>query len=246
MTALLLSPHYDDAELFAAFMLMRTGARVLVVFGDADIQASRGLPITPERRYGEFVEAMTALGVTSYERWMISEARGPSRGELGLRVEQLREDQTFDLLIAPAHERDGHEQHEWVAHLADMLAPGRPVIRYHTYSRTHGRVREGTEVQADSWMIARKLRALACHESQMDPRTGCQTWFLDGIREWVEPVALMRSLMTTAGPSVDGEDAGNARDAGVDEVLGTTLRAVARDTAVTRTRSLLRSRPSPR
>lgn len=229
MTSLLLSPHYDDAELFAAFMLMRTRARVLVVFGDADVQAERGLGITPERRYGEFLEAMTALGVSSHGRWKISEARGPSRGEFARRVKQLMEVETFDLLIAPAHEKDGHEQHEWVADLADMLAPTRDVIRYRTYSRTQGRVREGTEVMPDSWMIARKLRALACHESQMDPRTGCQTWFLDGIREWVQPTVLARPLASSADPSMAGEPP-NADNSHLDRASGAP-RGVPRVTA---------------
>src|SRR5262249_3449172 len=122
--------------------------------------------------------------------------------EFERRVQELTEVETFDVLIAPAHEKDGHEQHEWVADLADALAAERHVIRYRTYSRTHGRVREGTEVEPDSWMIPRKLRAVACHESQMDPRTGCQIWFLDGIREWVEPAVPATRARTAAHPNM--------------------------------------------
>ena len=88
----------------------------------------------------------------------------------------------YDKIYAPAFEKDGHAQHNLVAEACNGIA----TERYLTYTSA-GKSTSSREVKIErpEW-IAKKLRAMACYESQMslDPRMGCWPHFVRGIQEY--------------------------------------------------------------
>jgi hypothetical protein len=78
----------------------------------------------------------------------------------------------------------GHEQHNLVAEVARTIFGDR-VQPYLTYVRGQMRTR-GTEVPFEPQWVSRKLRALACYESQIALTGNTQPWFMDDtLREYV-------------------------------------------------------------
>lgn len=176
--SILFQPHSDDCVLFSAFNAQRYQPKVITVLRSVK-QAAQG--IKHSTRAAEDQEAMAILGC-KLEQWPEPDS-APDWSAVGAMMRELvvaRDEQVF----APAVEEDGHEQHSMIGQLAlDIF--GDRVISYLTYRRGHGRS-VGVEVPFEPWMIAFKLRALSCYQSQMGPKTGTQTWFLDGgLREWV-------------------------------------------------------------
>lgn len=159
MNAILLDPHGDDACLFAAYTCLREKPLVVVTHRTVPSEEIRA--------------AMDVLGL-DWEIW-------PSLLE-GLRsvTEDVR-------VFLPAIYEDGHEEHNFVGRRAqEMFAPGH-LTSYLTYAPRGYRQREGTEVVPEPWMIARKLKALSCFESQIEnPAT--RPWFTSPLldtREWL-------------------------------------------------------------
>lgn len=188
---LLLAPHDDDTELFAAFTAIRVRPQVVICF-DSYVQASRGLPITAERRMAETYAASRELGLPAPGRLSIRDDHPRLESELRAILIELYRDanrvtRTPQTVYAPAVEIGGHPHHNTVGRVAAELWPGR-VIHYLTYT-DRGKSTNGIEVlpEHDTW-IACKLHAMACHLSQMtlDPRCGCWPHFLWDCREFYQ------------------------------------------------------------
>jgi hypothetical protein len=96
------------------------------------------------------------------------------------------DEREFDVVYAPAYHADGHEGHNEVSFGA-LEEWGRSKVRfYETYAPRGQRTRTETEVPYEPWMVARKLRALSCFESQIEQES-TRPWFtyLLDVREWL-------------------------------------------------------------
>lgn len=179
MTALVLSPHNDDCELFCAFSALDTQAHVIVVLRSQVQQDRYG--ITALTREAETVEAMRELDL-NYEQWDFLD-RDPDWSEVLDAMYGLAEHE-WDPVFAPAVEVDGHEHHDRVGEMAlEVFGPDR-VTSYLTYTRTGGRSRNGVEIVPEPDWIERKHRALACYRSQI-AEPSCRPWFMGDLREYV-------------------------------------------------------------
>lgn len=180
MTALLLDCHGDDAVLFSCFNLIRHKPHVVVCLR-SQVQWDRGTGITFEEREEETGRAFDLLDV-DWEQceepdvnpdWLVVESR----------IREAAQELDPYLVIAPAHEDGGHEQHNVVSRLASAIFPSTPIISYMTYRRGYGRS-EGIPVDPAPAEIIAKHRALALFESQIR-EFSTRPWFVGTIREWV-------------------------------------------------------------
>lgn len=180
---ILLSPHNDDAALFAAFTCLRESPLVITVF-DSYVQQQRwpDTDATMGTRRSEDQFAMAELACEPIFMGIPDSVGVEEACEQMLRC--LREYQP-DQVWAPALEINGHAQHNAVASVAKTLWGGR-VTHYLTYTpagkSTDGRL---VEIESPLWIPA-KLRALAHYGSQMDPRLGCWPHFVRGLEEYYE------------------------------------------------------------
>lgn len=183
---ILLSPHNDDAVLFASFLIQELRPVVLVVF-DSHRQAMRGGPVAVIRR-GEDIAAFRELD-TDYEFLGISDAHhtfAQVRDAIASAIQRFAKEEPVTVW-APAREPiGGNVDHDLVADVAKTL--GVATVRYYlTYSTAGKSIINGTEVipQRSEWVL-RKLRALACYESQItDARLGCWPHFLRSQQEYI-------------------------------------------------------------
>lgn len=178
---LFLSPHNDDEVLFGAFTLMRDSPLVVIVF-DGHVQGLRGAPITANQRRSESISALRELGVSPpmFLGYPDTEDRPKS---LLASLRHLADRHAPELVYAPAVEANGHAQHNYVGELAKQIFP--KVQHYMTYTRTGGKS-TGSPVNPEPWMVWRKMRALACYESQIT-LDNCREHFLRDIREYYAP-----------------------------------------------------------
>jgi LmbE family N-acetylglucosaminyl deacetylase len=177
---ILLSPHNDDAELFAAFTLQRHRPRVIVVLRSV-IQERYG--ISAAEREAETAAALYELGCP-YEQWPYPD-NDPDWAAIAERIGRLAN--TYERCFAPAVEPNGHEHHSKVGELALRVFGPERTTRYLTYQRGSGKSSSGCEVSpAVPEHLAGKLRALSCYRTQMRPETGCDPWFIGDLREYVE------------------------------------------------------------
>lgn len=162
MTACLLSPHNDDAELFACGILLQHRPKVFVILRSdrmAQPEYPGGQTVTAQEREAETDASMRLLGCT-WKQWPYLDS-APAWSEIRLRVQEL--EARFDHCFAPAVEAGGHEQHNAVGELAvELFGPDR-VTQYLTYTREGGRSAAGRLVPCD---LQRKQAALACYRSQ--------------------------------------------------------------------------------
>lgn len=184
---LFLSPHNDDETLFGAFTIQREKPLVVVVF-DSYVQAIRGNDVTWGQRRLETERALETLVPDSAD-WRFlglrDDVNQPSITAIAHLVEQLGD---FEHVYAPAIELNGHAHHDIVGRVADWIwSPGR-VTHYLTYTRDKGKSTSAHRVPVESgeW-TRRKLRALACYESQIDiERLGCRPHFMNDLWEYYE------------------------------------------------------------
>lgn len=175
MTALLLSPHHDDAELFACFQCLRHRPRVIVCT-TPKLQEQFG--VDAAERESETGAAMEILGCQWEQLTFFDTEENlfePLRDWLRLDIDWSGKPAT---VIAPSYEDGGQPQHNAVAQAATEVF-GDNIIRYLTYTRYGGRSMNGTLVEPDEpeW-IALKLQALACYRSQLRV-PNCRPWFYD-------------------------------------------------------------------
>jgi LmbE family N-acetylglucosaminyl deacetylase len=183
MSALLLSPHHDDAELFASFLCLKHKPRV-VVCTTPKVQEQWG--VNAAERETETDAAMEILGCEWEQLTFLDtddEIAEPLARWLKLDVEWSG---APDVVIAPAWEEEGHPQHNAVAWAAGKVF-GDDVIRYLTYTRHGGRSKNGTEIEMeDPEWITLKQQALACYRSQLRV-ANCRAWFEQpDLREWIQ------------------------------------------------------------
>jgi LmbE family N-acetylglucosaminyl deacetylase len=173
--SVLLAPHNDDAELFAAYTCLRERPHVIVVLRSmrqAGMLEGRG-PSFMERE-AETDCAMAVLGCT-WEQWPFTDDRDDQWAE----VEEMMRGIDADTVWAPVPEDGGHEHHDAVGKLARRVFPEGVVRGYLTYRRGFGRSRWGTVVVPTPAEEEAKARALACYRSQLAPGLGCAPWFED-------------------------------------------------------------------
>lgn len=178
MTALLLAPHNDDETLFASFLIQRERPLVVVCF-KATKQTWQGVTgATRERETQAALEQLhPGYRADGYEQWHDLDDSDPmtrpsSLRILGRLITAQVEAMHATKIVAPAVEPvGGHPQHDAVGIVASEVAQrfDIPLERYSTYR--DGRGRSGhpnlfARLEPAGDEIARKLRALACYESQ--------------------------------------------------------------------------------
>lgn len=106
----------------------------------------------------------------------------PDWPEIADALRVLAGDPGFDRVFAPWPEPGGHEQHNRIGSIAADVF-GRERITYYTTYRYGGpKTREGSEIEPRPEWIIRKLRALACYESQI--LYGPRRFFMEDLREY--------------------------------------------------------------
>jgi LmbE family N-acetylglucosaminyl deacetylase len=185
LVTVVLEPHNDDAVLFSAFNAMRYQARVVTVLR-SQVQESRRTGITAAMREDETRWAMLQLGLL-HEQWDFPDLDPPWRDvEAALAV--LRDSNgTIGQVFAPYPEDGAHDHHNEVGRLAAKVFGPDVVTGYLTYTGGRFRSTWGDRVEPGPGMVQRKLRALACYDSQIEhPSTGHH--FLGWQHEYVVPV----------------------------------------------------------
>ena len=174
MTDLLLSPHPDDAELFAAYTCLRNRPHVVVCL-KADVQEHRGTGITAAMREAETQCSMNILGC-DWQQLPVSETN-PDIRELERLFRQLRKDFKPERVWAPCVELGGHSHHNMVGQSAFNIF-GVRVRPYMTYVRGQGRSKGKTTVIPTPGERDLKRQALNCYESQINLENTA-FWFTD-------------------------------------------------------------------
>lgn len=181
---LFVSPHNDDAALFAAFTLQREHPTVLTMF-DSHVQVQRGHPeCSADARRREDIQAMAVLGCTFDCGYVPDHLPRASAAEL-VRACLMNWDGYADEIWIPAIEAGGHEQHNLVSEIALEVFKGKKISGYLTYTRTGGKSTWGNAVACSGAMVLQKLRALACYRTQLEiDALGCWPHFMD-LREYM-------------------------------------------------------------
>ncbi len=174
MTALLLSPHNDDAVLFASWLCLKHRPHVVTVLRSV-VQEANG--ITHAEREAEDAAAFGVLGIR-YLQWTYPDDDPP--------WSEVADDlafETADLVFAPWPEKGGHDHHNRIGELARNIFGDR--VTFYTTYRVGGPRTVGTPSEPEPWMMPLKLRALACYESQM--LRGPRRFFMHALDEWTMP-----------------------------------------------------------
>ncbi len=178
MTALVLEPHQDDATLFTAFNAIRHRAHIVCVLRSRNQDANG---ITTEEREAEAADAAAILGCT-WEQWPEWDTE-PDWPDIRDQLEHYDQDNSPEIVFAPAPTKGGNEQHNTIGDLAREVFGAR-VTLYETY-RTGGPRVEGVPVEFEREWVLLKLRALACFESQI--LRGPVRFFTHALDEWTRP-----------------------------------------------------------
>ncbi len=172
MNAVLFSPHNDDETLFAFYTLLRHKPKVIVCLRSFK-EAQNGGPTYVERE-AETGMAMKLAGC-EWEQWPHSDLE-PDWSKIKHDIAEAV--QQHDVVMGPAWENGGHEQHNAIA---GLIPDAR--LRYLTYKRGHGRT-EGVEVVPNVFEAELKQRALDCYRSQIRYQPTAY-WFGPDQREFV-------------------------------------------------------------
>lgn len=174
---LFISPHNDDAVLFAAFTLMREKPLVVTVT-DSWKQSNRGENITADQRWEEDKKAMEILGCPIIrlgirddiiDEWAVKRALGRFHG--------------FPRVYAPAIQ-GGNKDHDLVGEVAQKLFPN--LIQYTTYSPVSLYTTGSQEVKPTPEELELKKKALECYQSQITlPATAPHFKAVEGRSEWI-------------------------------------------------------------
>lgn len=172
-----LAPHHDDETLFAGMLAQHYHTRIVVVLR-SDVQEQRGTGITSLTRDAETGCAAFELGL-SFALWDFPDS-GPDWDAVESSMRALDDRLKPEVVLAPAVEDGGHDQHNSVGEIAGRVFGSR-VVAYLTYRRGFGRSM-GRPFVGTGDQIERKLRALACYRSQICEPSTC-SWFVDGLTE---------------------------------------------------------------
>lgn len=157
---ILISPHSDDACLFAAYTLMREKPLVLTVTSSF-IQQNRGENITPDQRREEDIEAMKILGCPIIF--------GNIRDDIidSWAVEHLlTKFVNFDTIYAPAIQ-GGNKDHDLIGRIAKEIFKDK-VKQYTTYTPTELYTTGNLQIVPTEQEILLKDRVLECYKSQIE------------------------------------------------------------------------------
>ena len=195
---ILLSPHNDDAVLFASFTIQREKPIIFVVF-DSYAQPSRSnLPLNVRRatmvdaRRREDHEALVGkigtplpvfVGLRDDDAFHNAErVYDVIRAAIEIECETWKQKEgstmrdnsrlwTIEEIIAPFPEASGgHPQHDVVGRAAEIMLQRKftPAIRYYSTYTNKGRSTLGTQEMPTGEELRKKYEALACYRSQMD------------------------------------------------------------------------------
>ena len=186
---LLISPHNDDAALFAAFTIQHFRPHVITVF-DSDVQAFRGHPGCDwETRRKEDQQAMDVLGC-QISFCGVSDALLPHAmlEQTAQRLSYVANSiAPWDKVFIPASEDSGHDQHNLVSTICELLFRDHIAGRYYTYTRTEGKTTRGLKVPYTGQMAKKKLEAILCYETQLTiDALGCYPHFVRNLEEYME------------------------------------------------------------
>jgi LmbE family N-acetylglucosaminyl deacetylase len=184
LSAVLFSPHNDDETLFAFYTMVRTQARAVVVLRSMRQELSQRGP-TFRVREGETLCATTVAGV-EYEQWTEFTDDNPDWDAIAANVDGYLRLEQPDVVIYPAWEQNGHEDHNALATICTRVVGhlGLKMIRYYTYARGSARTEAGVAVVPTPAERAQKMAALRCYASQAaHPPTA--SWFGVDQREFL-------------------------------------------------------------
>lgn len=165
---LFIAPHNDDEALWGAFTLLREKPLVLVVF-DSYVQGNRGHAVTADQRRAESTIACWQFDCDVEFLEFRDDDTMASAGEIAEVIDEYGPSEVW----APAFEAGGHPQHNLVATACAKMPRLTSYLSYTTAGKSRGR-----EVPFEPAWIGKKLRALACYESQFDPKLGCWPHFI--------------------------------------------------------------------
>lgn len=185
--ALLLEPHQDDAVLFASFTLIEHRPTVVTVFGDSRCHEQHGVNGATRNAENEAAFAELTRGeARRIDTWQLPfvdvEPYPGVRPEIEEAIRVLAADPEFGHIFAPWPENGGHALHNVVGEIAARIFPPERLSFYTTYRYGGPKTREGSEVEPRPEWIIRKLRALACYESQI--LYGPRRFFMEDLREY--------------------------------------------------------------
>lgn len=180
-----ISPHNDDAVLFGSFTIQREKLMVLTVF-DSYRQVERGHEAcSRSARRREDTQAMKELGQDDVFFGGVPDNLPPDLIEKAVRL--TFEDYAALEIWVPAEEQGGNEQHNLVARVGPEMFPRAKTHRYLTYTAA-GKSTFGVPVQCTGAMVRKKLRALACYQTQIEiDELGTWPHFLRDQHEYLLP-----------------------------------------------------------
>ncbi len=182
MSTVLFSPHNDDETLFAFYTMRRHEATLVVVLRSMRQELQQRGP-TYRMREAETQCAVTIAGASGYVQWAHTDD-APDWHEIERAITGYLAFAKPDVVIAPAWEEGGHEDHNGLAIIFDTLVMQAELVRYLTYKRGHGRSEDGIEVVPSPAEKAAKMAALRCYRSQRaHPQTA--PWFGPDQREFI-------------------------------------------------------------
>lgn len=185
MRTLLLAAHNDDETLFASFLCLRHRPHVIVCYRSR-VQG-REYQVDFKTRESETRRASEILGFT-YTQWPIFDDPDPDLDSIEAFMWGLRDPagfEDYDLVFAPAIEKDGNEQHNVIGRLADVVFSDVTVEHYLTYTYPPlVRSRSEREVPFEPDWAFIKHKALACYASQA--ATPSYRHFVDDLREYLD------------------------------------------------------------
>ncbi len=181
MKAVLFAPHNDDETLFAFYTMRRYQAEVVVVLRSHRQNALGGPHFSTRER--ETLCATEIAGV-SYVQWTAFSDIEPDWLEVARYMQQHVIDAEARIVIAPAWEEGGHEDHNAVAEIALELKGPFFLMPYLTYRRGEGRSTDGREIHPTDEESDLKAAALRCYHSQLK-HPQCASWFGADQREFI-------------------------------------------------------------
>lgn len=182
---LLISPHTDDETLFSAFTIQREKPQVVIVY-DSYIQVQRGHAAAGRTvRRNESIAACKELGVAEPIFLGFDDSADHSLDIEKRMMQAFRSFENVEAVWCPASEWDGHQQHNIVASICDLVFMDCIEAKYLTYTRSKGKSTSSTLVKPDTSWIIPKLKALACYKTQIEiVALGCWPHFLRDQNEY--------------------------------------------------------------
>jgi LmbE family N-acetylglucosaminyl deacetylase len=173
---LFISPHNDDETLFGAFTLLRERPLVLIVY-DSYVQFHRGDRITAQQRRKESSRAVEILGTEVAFCGLSDESVDAKECSAALTQFAGAEE-----VWVPAFEQGGHRHHNLISKVADSIFPrARHYMTYTSAGKSRGNI-----VPVEPGWVLKKLKALACYETQIELGTTQKFFLMDQYEYYLE------------------------------------------------------------